>query len=181
MVIREAQVSDAPAIAKVHVDTWRSTYRGIVADDHLERLSYDRAERARETRLADAEGRWFVFVAENEAGHIVGFADGGRAREEEPTCDGELYAIYILEPYQRQGIGRLLVRAVARRLHEMQIHSMAVWVLKDNPACGFYERLGGRRVATKAVNIGGRDYEEVCYCWDDVAALLEMPDTSRRS
>jgi GNAT superfamily N-acetyltransferase len=118
-------------------------------------------------------------VAETGTGHVVGFADAGHAREEEQTCDGELYAIYILEPYQRQGIGRLLVRAVARRLLEVQIRSMAVWVLKDNPARAFYERLGGRTIATKPVDIGRRDYEEVCYCWDDVAALLETADSSR--
>jgi hypothetical protein len=57
MVIREAELSDAAAIARVHVDTWRSTYRGVIANDYLERLSYERAELARETRLADAEGR----------------------------------------------------------------------------------------------------------------------------
>ena len=32
MIIREATRNDVSAIAKVHVDTWRTTYRGIVPD-----------------------------------------------------------------------------------------------------------------------------------------------------
>ncbi|MGH2619032.1 MAG: hypothetical protein ACRDHG_00480 [Anaerolineales bacterium] len=32
MRIREALPTDSPAIAKVHVDSWRSTYRGIISD-----------------------------------------------------------------------------------------------------------------------------------------------------
>ncbi|WP_306428702.1 hypothetical protein [Robertmurraya siralis] len=40
MIIREATLSDAEGIAKVHVDSWRTTYKGIVSDVFLEQLSY---------------------------------------------------------------------------------------------------------------------------------------------
>lgn len=42
-IIREAQIADAPAIARVGVDTWRSTYCGIMADDYLDDLSYEKS------------------------------------------------------------------------------------------------------------------------------------------
>jgi hypothetical protein len=35
MIIREAELYDAAAIAIVHVDSWRSTYRGIIPEDYL--------------------------------------------------------------------------------------------------------------------------------------------------
>jgi hypothetical protein len=41
LVIREAAPADAPGIARVHVDTWRTTYQGIVPDQFLARLSYE--------------------------------------------------------------------------------------------------------------------------------------------
>lgn len=41
MKIREAIVSDAKGIAKVHVDSWRTTYKGIIPDDFLNNLSYE--------------------------------------------------------------------------------------------------------------------------------------------
>ena len=36
IVIRPAQTADAPGIARVHVEAWRSTYRGIVSDAFLD-------------------------------------------------------------------------------------------------------------------------------------------------
>jgi hypothetical protein len=38
-----------------------------------------------------------------------------------------------------------------------------VWVLEVNPACGFYERLGGRRLAEKRAAMGGEVFVEVAY------------------
>ncbi len=46
ITIRPAVAADAAAIARVHVDTWRTTYRGIVPDEHLAKLSYEKGELA---------------------------------------------------------------------------------------------------------------------------------------
>lgn len=64
ITVREATPDDAPGIARVQVDAWRSTYRGIVPDAHLADLSYDeRAQRWRTMRTDRATGHG-VFVAE---------------------------------------------------------------------------------------------------------------------
>ncbi len=42
--LREANVLDAAAIAKVHVDSWRTTYAGVVPEDFLAQLSYEQHE-----------------------------------------------------------------------------------------------------------------------------------------
>jgi Acetyltransferase (GNAT) family. len=57
-----------------------------------------------------------VYVAENKSGKIVGFAAGGRERMGKYMYQGELFAIYILEEYQRQGIGRQLLGCVAAKI-----------------------------------------------------------------
>jgi len=45
LVIREATVEDSAEIARVQVDTWRTTYRGIVPQSFLDEMAYDlRAE-----------------------------------------------------------------------------------------------------------------------------------------
>jgi hypothetical protein len=56
--IREARISDAPGIARVRVDTWRTAYRGIVSDEHLNGLSCERAEASSRRWLASAESFW---------------------------------------------------------------------------------------------------------------------------
>jgi hypothetical protein len=45
LTIRPARPGDETAIARVHVDSWRTTYRGIMPDDVLAGQSVERRER----------------------------------------------------------------------------------------------------------------------------------------
>jgi len=65
-------MQDATVIAHVHIDTWRTTYHGIVTDEYLSNMSYDRGKRVWETTLQDPKTQ-SVFVAEDEQNRIVGF------------------------------------------------------------------------------------------------------------
>ncbi len=172
MIVREATRSDVSAMARVHVDTWRTAYRGIVPDEFLTNLSYEKRENGWHQILDNAskDGN-FTYVAESESGQIVGFANGGVERAGDPVYQGELRAIYVLQSYQQKGIGRELVRKVAQKLIQMEIHSMLVWVLADNPACRFYERLGGQKVYEKEIERGGVKLIEIAYGWTDITSL----------
>ena len=170
-ILREAVVADAVAIAKVHVDSWRTTYPGIVPADQLARLSYSVREDTWRARLSEAGQGHMIFVAETRANGVIGFASGGPELSENPNYQGELYAIYILEEYQSLGVGRRLVSRVAETFLRLGTESMLVWVLADNLARGFYERLGGSLVAEKTDNIGGAELKEVAYGWRDIRTL----------
>ncbi|MDQ6831916.1 MAG: GNAT family N-acetyltransferase, partial [Chloroflexota bacterium] len=125
-MIREAAAADAPAIARVHVESWRTTYRGIVSDEVLANLSVERRERSWVERLGKPGGPEFVYVAVNDTEAVIGFASGGPEREGDSVYTGELYAIYLLAGQQGKGIGRRLLRAVAERLAAMGHDAMLV-------------------------------------------------------
>jgi ribosomal protein S18 acetylase RimI-like enzyme len=162
-MIRTATIDDAPAIAQVHVASWRSTYRTLLPSDFLDSLT--EANYADRWRRFIGEGSSRVYVLEDE-GVLVGFASGGRERAGETGYTGELYAIYILDGSQRRGHGRELVRAVVDGLREMGLDDMIIWVLRDNQAARlFYERLGGQYVRTQPVTLGSATLEEVSYGW----------------
>ncbi len=166
MMIREATDNDVAAIAKVHVDSWRSTYRGIIPDEYLAKQSYEQRQNSWDRILKHVpKNSNFTYVAENESGKIIGFANAGLERTNDPNFQGELNAIYILEKYQRQGIGRNLFRVVAQRLGEWDINSILVWVLAKNPACEFYTSLGGVKVKEQQIERGGTTLIEVAYGW----------------
>jgi hypothetical protein len=40
---------------------------------------------------------------------------------------------------------------------------MALWVLRRNPAVGFYQHMGGVEIGQKTVEIGGAFLEEVAF------------------
>ncbi len=169
--IRKAQEGDAEGIARVHVDSWRTTYRGIVPDEYLARLSYERREQVWKNALSQRPDSNLLFVALDDMGRVVGFISGGKEREEDPDYRGELYAIYLLEEMQGHGLGRRLVTQLVEGLLEMGLDSMLVWVLAENPACQFYQALEGQRVRSKPIEIGGVTLEEEAYGWSGIQHL----------
>ena len=173
MIIREAELKDANAIALVHVDTWKTTYSGILPSAYIEKQTYaKRCDRwKRILKASKAKTDHLVYVAEFE-GEIIGFVDGGKARSANPLYKGEIYAFYILEAYQRQGLGRNLTRTIARELSRSGLNSILVWVLADNPACKFYQSLGGQEVERKLVNFNGSKLQEIAYGWQDILRSL---------
>jgi ribosomal protein S18 acetylase RimI-like enzyme len=165
-MIRPADADDAVAIARVHVASWRSTYREVLPPDFLASLTEagytDRWRRF----MAGRSSRVYVVQEGDARADVVGFASGGRERAGETGYAGELYAIYLLEASQRRGYGRELVRAVVGGLRDMGLEDMIVWVLSDNrPARDFYERLGGVYVRSQPITIGSVTLEEVSYGW----------------
>ncbi len=171
MNIRAAEPGDAAGIARVHVDSWRTTYAGILPASVLDSLSYQRRETTWVELLAHREG--VNLVAEDPAGQIVGFASGGPNREDNPQFAGELYAIYLLSTAQGQGVGRRLTHATIAWLDEHGMHSMLVWVAAANPSRHFYESLGGQYVGSKIASVAGAEIEEVSYGWPDTTLILK--------
>ena len=192
--IRQAVDSDSRGIAQVHIDSWRSTYAGIVPADHLAGLDYDEREKRWHRILADR--RQNAFVAEDRDGRIIGFVSGGPERSGSPAASGtascsddpqvdadapeaspapeysaELYAIYLFEAGQRQGVGRRLVAALCSWFLSRGWQSMLTWVLTDNPSRNFYEALGGEEVRVETITIGGTELTEVAYGWSDITPL----------
>ena len=84
MKIRAAAPADSEAIGRVHVETWRSAYRGLVSDAYLAGLSpAERAARWR-TFLADRDPARVLLVAEDDVDAVIGFAAAGPERSGDP-------------------------------------------------------------------------------------------------
>ncbi|MCG7342595.1 GNAT family N-acetyltransferase [Sporosarcina sp. ACRSL] len=167
MKIRVAVMNDAEGIARVHVDSWRTTYKGIVSESVLQNLSYE--QRAENWRRGI--GKNALYVAEDENGKIIGFATGGKERTGNYEADGELYAIYLLQEAQGQGIGKKLTQLIAQSLKEQGFTSMLVWVLEQNPSKMFYESLGGQPIAEAMIDIGGEEFKEIAYYWGNIEEI----------
>ena len=167
MVIRKAEIEDIPAIEKVQVASWQSTYAGMVADEFLASLSYEEHAQMWQNALSSSANQVSLYVAETPDGSLVGFAAGGPERTGDSAWTGEIYAIYLLQSQQRRGVGSLLLKALVGELVERGLTPLLVWVLRANPACRFYERLQGKYVREKEIEIGCQRLTEVAYGWED--------------
>jgi GNAT superfamily N-acetyltransferase len=172
MDIRIARPDDIAQLARIHVDTWRSTYAGIVAAATLAALSYEQRAAQWTRTLAITQPGCAVYVAADGGGQVVGFASCGPEREGHPIYTGELYAIYLLSQIQGAGLGRLLVQACARHLQAAGLAALRLWVLAANPNRSFYEALGGQPAGAKMITIGEQELSEVAYGWRDLRPLI---------
>jgi ribosomal protein S18 acetylase RimI-like enzyme len=171
--IRKAEVKDAEGIAKVHIDTMRTTYQGIYPADFLSSLSYGKAGHTWETVYLSPKSHDAVYVAEDDSKKIVGFVIYGKDRDNDTVYKGEVIGVYMLRSMQRRGIGKQLMLAAVKDLKSRGFASMIVWVLADNPSRGFYERLGGEHVQTREITVGGKRFQEYGYGWKNLDSLAD--------
>ena len=141
-------------------------------------LSVERRTDAWEKILREpaANDKTVVFVDEI-GGQVVAFGACGEQRDAQLKrlgFDGEIGSIYVLQAFQRQGIGVALMSALAGSLLDRGYHGLALWVLRENAmARRFYERCGGMTVAEKSDDRGVAVLVEVAYGWRD-AEMLEL-------
>jgi len=168
MKVREACIEDAERIAIVHVESWITTYKGIISESYLSSLSVEKRTKSWLWTFENLNAHEKIFVAEDRQGNIIGFSNGGRSRSDELKHDGELYAIYLLRDYQRLGIGKMLFNSVVGSLKDNGYSSMMLWVLRDNPSVTFYKLQGGQTFGQKTISIGGYSLEELAIGWDSI-------------
>ena len=173
IVIRPARAGDAEAIARVRVDSWRETYRGMIPQAYLDAMKLEQSRALWEKVLTARSTAVSVFVAECGA-DIVGFGSGNMLAEPKHGFDAELSAVYVRREFQRAGIGRRLVAETAIALSQRDggASGLIVWVIAGNKgARAFFERLGAELVVEQAFQWDGMDLVEAGYGWRTVEAL----------
>ena len=149
---------DRMAVSRIYEEAWKTAYRGIVPQAYLDSIPGGRwAERI------DRPG-WEVLLALSD-GIPVGTVTYGASRLQDRPDWGEIYAIYLLPAWWRQGIGRALLQNASDELRETGMVKQHLWVLEENlPARRFYEKMGfcfsgGRTSFT----LGGKELWELCF------------------
>jgi ribosomal protein S18 acetylase RimI-like enzyme len=160
--IREATVTDIPALARVHVATWNATYAPFL----MKGPSYEVRERQWRDGFARSDAGWFCFVVQRPDGELVGFAQGNRG--DHPEFAGELNKIYLLREYQRLGLGRRLLGHVARTFLRQGIDSMWLYGDARNPSNRAWKALGAEKT--------DRDPGNGNYGWHDLRGLAALPE-----
>lgn len=177
MKIRIGDEKDIPAIAAIHVAGWQAAYGGFVDQDYLDSLSAGQRE---------ADWRGWMESGESETliaeigGTIAGFITYGRTKTPppgdskiRPQYPAEIYALYILPDYWRQGVGSALMGAAAQKMQDKKWGGACLWVLDgNNRAKSFYEKAYGQRIGKKMITIGPNDLKEICYGWRDLKKLI---------
>ncbi len=87
IILRNAKSEDAASIAKVHVDTWRTAYAGIMPQEFLDSLNYQAREARWKQSILDQDGNCRM-IAEHPKDGIIGILAGGKTRA--PPMSGKM-------------------------------------------------------------------------------------------
>ncbi|HLI12365.1 MAG TPA: GNAT family N-acetyltransferase [Alphaproteobacteria bacterium] len=179
VLVRQGYLSDADAVAKVYVETWRTTYAGLLPDRVLTGMRQEN-HRARWLSVLQRSGET-VLVAEEGKSGVVGFVSFGPVRDGVPGYDAEIYTLYVAPDYQNRGIGNRLLRSAFRRMAERGLHGVMLWVLARNPSRFFYEAVGGIKMAQRRERLWGVVLPEIAYGWPDLTRALNRSSDGARA
>ncbi len=169
-LIRAASIADVQAIARVDIETWRTTYAGILPDSVLVEMSTRQRSAFWSRFVAKHPGD--LIVAVDVRNQVLGFGSCGIQRGSCLPNAGEIFSIYVAPDQQGQGIGRQLLLSLFFRLVQSGHTACVLWVLERNPSRFFYQRLGGRVVARQTLTYAGRDVGASAYAWADLPETL---------
>lgn len=138
-VVRPARPADVPALARLHVETWREAYRGLMRDEVLDDPGLvARRERFWTAVLTDERSHERRAALAERDGAVVGLALAGPPLDEGVPWSQQLYALYVRAAAHRSGIGSALLDAVL-----VPDAPASLWVADPNPrAQAFYRRHG---------------------------------------
>ncbi len=174
IALRPATAGDAPAIARVRIESWRATYRGMIPDAYLDGMQVDASTaiwdrvltrgprhhqrlRRRARRTRSSASRAAAMLAEPKF-------------ESMPSSSRSICGASTSTSDSGGGSSA----PSSRRRATTGATGLLTWVIAGNKAArAFYERLGGELLVEQPFQWDGMDLVEAGYGWRDLAALAE--------
>jgi ribosomal protein S18 acetylase RimI-like enzyme len=167
--LRQAQFDDYRAIAALHADNWKRTYRGILSDNYLDNeVDDDRIKRWYQRFLAPADNQFVVVATSEDA--IIGFCCV--YLDNDPTFGALIDNLHVSPDLQKSGIGKTLVQAVAKQVSaHANLKKMYLWVYESNHNARIaYEKMGGATIEiTNKENTDGTVSRTCRIIWSDIS------------
>ena len=157
---RDATENDISELGKLHAITWMQTYNAKNANIELRQYQW------RKAFTEENDGSWFCILVVNKKSELVGFAKGKISRDEDSSeLHGDLNKIYLLNEYQRMGLGTKLFHHVIKKFLSMGVNTMTLFGVPQNPSCYFHEVMGGEKIYSEKGTFDG------CYRWKNLNTL----------
>lgn len=170
-LIRLAGPEDAGTVARLHAESWREVYRGILPDAYLDEDVF--AERGRHWHavLAGSAGGFALIAIRGDI--PSGFI--GVSRGNEPGYDAVIDSLHVAAAWRGSGLGRRLMGRAATHLIAQGAASVCLRVYDANEgAIRFYRRLGGHPDGTGVDPFAGANMPDTRFGWHDLAALRDV-------
>ena len=162
--IEKANENDALQIAIVNVYTWKTQYTGLMPEELIDARikNIEFSEEKIKERIKE-DGNYIVVKKGNT---VVGFVRYGKCDIKDYEEYGEIKALYLLEGFQGNGLGRELFQRAREELNNIGYKKMRINCLKGNPTLNFYIYMGGKHIGEFENNISGYNITEDIIIYD---------------
>jgi len=162
LTFRDATALDAQLISRMYAQSWRGAYRGLIAQNYLDRLPDDNWVTAVRTWVGSGRLMGKLLCLDDAP---VGCAIYGRGRDATHADWGEIVAFYLLPEHTRKGYGSALFTCVMDELRQEGYTRFYLWCLAGNTAGDAFYRRHGFRPTTDHVffPLGGQSVRDVRY------------------
>ncbi|MEM9831075.1 MAG: GNAT family N-acetyltransferase [Bacteroidota bacterium] len=169
---REAYLDEAETIARLHAESWRQHYRGILQDTYLDQnVNTDRLQ-VWQRRFQHPKETQHIIIA-TDAKTVCGFAC--TYAQDDNRYGALLDNLHVLPNWQGRGIGQKLIQLTAQWVYQHDAtSSLYLWVFEENTkARAFYEQIGGTIAEKSTVeNPGGGTASVLRVIWPDLSVIL---------
>ena len=122
--ILKAQKEDSLQIAIVNVYTWKTQYSGLISENILNsRIKNIRQTEEKIKSRIISDGNYLVAKKDNT---VIGFCRYSKCENSGYEEYGEVNALYLLEGFKGQGIGRSLYQHLEKSLKESYLKKQLI-------------------------------------------------------
>lgn len=161
--IRKGIPEDLEEITYVNRKTWKTTYPNIVDKEFLDNLPLTIPEEDLEVKKKEVVDGKSNYIVALDGEKIIGMLKYANADGEENKDTAEIKALYILQEYQKHGIGKKMVNMATKEMAKENYKNMIIGCMVENPANEFYEKIGGIHIGKRDFVLDNRSYKENVY------------------
>ncbi|PCJ21287.1 MAG: hypothetical protein COB02_01505 [Candidatus Cloacimonadota bacterium] len=170
IIIRKATLEDSAEITNVHINSWKESYYNLIPKDYLDNLHLSFHQKYLIWKSVLIKKEQVVYVAQCPFNGIIGFISASNGRDLDFKDHIEIRCLYLLQKYQGQKVGFLLLQSCFNYYSESNLKKAYLWVLKNNPSILFYKKTGAQFTGkTIEAKIANKITLEFHYLWNDIS------------
>ena len=171
-LVRKAKPDDAYGITYVNAHTRYTTYKWLIPEKLLQTRIDSIDEKTEKVREFIENGKNYLVVENIETKEIVWMSIFWNSRNEDYPNSWEIYAIYILQEYQKLWLGKKLFFAWINELISLWYNDMIINVLDWNPTIDFYKKYWGTVIWERYDQFGKALLKENILLFDDIKTIV---------
>lgn len=176
----KATLDDAYGIEYVAAHSWKETYSYAVPQEYLDKriANIEQGQEQIKEFMKEIEENYNGgYIIAKDDDKIIGFVS---YHDDNRKDYGHIGALYLLQEYQGQGIGKELFKMAVQNLKDLGYSTIRLTCLMGNKTINFYRKYLGEGIGVILSSIDGKYYPTDVVEFKDADATLNLLKGKRK-